>query len=615
MNYVKRRPEVDAYLRENAGKDILRAQFLKQTGMADATLKKMDGYGLVKIVRKRVERRFETEAGDEREIVQLMPDQQKAVSEILPYVESGTFKPFLLHGVTGSGKTQVYIEILKHVLKQGKQAIVLIPEIALTPQTVRRFQKVVGDSIAVFHSKMSLGERLDYWKACYEGRIQCVVGPRSALLAPLSNIGLIVVDEEHEHTYKQTDMEPRYNARDVAIYWAKMNNAVVLLGTATPSLETYFNARRGKYHLIEMMNRVDNVRMPSVEIIDMRQAKKVGSGELRFFSEALIEKIRLRLKHGEQVILLQNRRGFSAMMQCAECGFIPLCPNCDISLTYHSHGHKLQCHLCGHTQAAYDFCPNCGSETILYKGSGTQRIEEALQQVLPQARILRMDRDTTKGRAAHEKILASFGKGEADILLGTQMIAKGLDFGNVTLVGVISADVGLSIPDFRAPERIFQLLTQVGGRAGRRDKEGEVVVQTFSPHHYAIRYARMHDYSGFYFEEIKHRQNYRYPPYVRLIQILVQDADFYQTLNRTREIAGLLRMTVARYAQILGPAPAIIQRMNNMHRWVITLKLNPQTDPTGKKTREILRERLKDYLSSRKKKGQVVIDVDPVMLN
>ena len=615
LKYIRKRPEVDAYLQDHAGQEILRSEFLRQTGMADATLKKMAGYQIVEIIHKKVERKFEVDDQEEREILHLMPDQEKAVAAILPFVEQGTFKPFLLHGVTGSGKTQVYIEILKEVLKRGKTAIVLIPEIALTPQTVRRFQKVVGDEIAVFHSKMSLGERLDYWKACYEGRIKCVVGPRSALLAPLSNIGLIVVDEEHEHTYKQTDMEPRYNARDVAIYWAKMNNAVVLLGTATPSLETYFNARRGKYQLIEMMNRIDNVKMPSVEIIDMRRAKKIGTGEMRLFSENLMEKITQRLERKEQVILLQNRRGFSAMMQCGECGFIPVCPNCDISLTYHSHGHKLQCHLCGYTQPAYDYCPNCGSRQMMYKGTGTQRIEEALQQALPQARILRMDRDTTKGRQAHEKILHSFGQGEADILLGTQMIAKGLDFGNVTLVGVISADVGLSIPDFRAPERIFQLLTQVGGRAGRREKQGEVVVQTYSPTHYAIRFAQTHDYSGFYFEEIKHRQAYRYPPYVRLIQILVQDVDFYDTLNRTREIAGLLKMTVARYAQILGPAPAIIQRMNNMHRWVVTLKLNPQTDPTGKITKAILRERLKDFLNTRKKSGQVIVDVDPIMLN
>ncbi len=615
LKYIRRRPEVDEYLNAHSGQEVLRSMFLQQTGMADGTLKKMNGYGLVQIIRKHVERKFETDGQEEREILHLMPDQERAVAAILPFVEQEIFKAFLLHGVTGSGKTQVYIEILKEVLKRGKTAIILIPEIALTPQTVRRFQKVVGDEIAVFHSKMSLGERLDYWKACYEGRIKCVVGPRSALLAPLSDIGLIVVDEEHEHTYKQTDMEPRYNARDVAVYWAKMNNAVVLLGTATPSLETYFNARRGKYQLIEMMNRIDNVRMPTVKIIDMRHAKKVGAGELRLFSEVLMEKIEQRLQKNEQVILLQNRRGFSALMQCAECGFIPLCPNCDISLTYHSHGHKLQCHLCGYSQAAYDSCPTCGSGNMVYKGTGTQRIEEALHQILPQARILRMDRDTTKKRQAHEKILHCFALGEADILLGTQMIAKGLDFGNVTLVGVISADVGLSIPDFRAPERIFQLLTQVGGRAGRREKQGEVVVQTYSPTHYAIHYAQTHDFTGFYFEEIKHRQNYRYPPYVRLIQILVQDTDFYRTLHRAREIAGLLKMTVARYAQILGPAPAIIQRMNNMHRWVVTLKLNPQTDSTGKKTKEILRLRLKEYLNSRKKTGQVTIDVDPLTLN
>jgi len=615
LKYVTRRPEIDAYLKSHAGQDILQSEFLKETRMARPTLAKMAGYGLCSIVEKRLERKIEFGESAERPIVRLTPDQERAIAEITPFVEEERFQPFLLHGVTGSGKTQVYIEILKKVLAKGKTAIILIPEIALTPQTVRRFQKVVGEEIAVFHSKMSLGERLDYWEACFEGRIKCVVGPRSALLAPLRNIGLIVVDEEHEYTYKQTDMDPRYNARDVAIYWAKMNNAVVILGTATPSMESYFNARQGKYHLIEMMNRVENIKMPAVEIVDMRRSQKFGTGELRLFSKTLIEKIEHRLDKGEQVILLQNRRGFSSFMQCQECGFIPVCPNCDISLTYHSYGHKLKCHLCGFTQEAFDDCPQCGAKGMMYKGTGTQRIEEALQKALPTARILRMDRDTTKHKMAHERILQSFGQGQADILLGTQMIAKGLDFANVTLVGVISADVGLSIPDFRSPERIFQLLTQVAGRAGRREKQGEVVVQTYSPTHYAIRFAQMHDFTGFYFEEIKHRKNYHYPPFVRIIQILVQDTDFYTTLNRTRKIAGILRMTASRFSQVLGPAPAIIQRMNNLHRWVVTLKLNPRTDPTGRRTKEVLRQRLKPFLEHHKKAGQVIIDVDPLALN
>ncbi|NOX88939.1 MAG: primosomal protein N' [Calditrichaeota bacterium] len=615
LSYLKRRPEIDAYMRENAGRDILQARFLEETKMAHATLVKMCSYGLCEIIGKRVERKIEVDSEEEKEIVSLTDEQQHAVNAILPFIENEQFKPFLLHGVTGSGKTQVYIEVLKEVLKRGKSAIILIPEIALTPQTVRRFQKIVGEDIAVFHSKMSLGERFDYWTACYEGRIKCVVGPRSALLAPLDNIGLIVVDEEHEHTYKQTDMEPRYNARDVAIYWAKMNNAVVILGSATPSLESYFNARTGKYQLIEMMKRIDDVKMPAVEIIDMRRAKKFGGGELKLFSETMIEKIRDRLQKKEQVILLQNRRGFSAFMQCTECGYIPVCPNCDISLTYHSYGEKLQCHLCGHVMPAYQFCPDCGAKQIVYKGTGTQRIEKALLEILPDVKILRMDRDTTKGKHSHERILRAFGQGAADILLGTQMIAKGLDFSNVTMVGVVSADVGLSIPDFRAPERIFQLLTQVAGRAGRRQKEGEVVVQTYSHSHYAIQFAKLHDFSGFYFEEIRHRQNFRYPPYVRLIQILILNKDFSRTLNRAREITKILKSSVSRYSQVLGPAPAIIQRMNNLHRWVVTLKLNPQTDPTGKKTKQILKQRLKSYLGSRKKTDLVTVDVDPLSLN
>ncbi len=616
LKYVKKRPEVDQFLTEYAGKQLLQKDFLEQTGMAHGTMLKMVAYGLLNQVMKRYERRLHFEPQEEPKIERLSAEQSQALQTILPAVQAGAFKTFLIHGVTGSGKTQVYIEVLKRVLEQGRTALVLIPEIALTPQTVRRFQRIVGeDKIAVFHSKMSLGERLDYWMACYEGRIQCVVGPRSALFAPLKNIGLIVVDEEHEHTYKQSDLEPRYHARDVAVYWGKMNEAVVLLGSATPSLESYLNVRRGKYHLIEMKKRIDDVKLPEVEIINMRTAKKMGEGELRLFSQMLIEKISERLVKGEQVMLLQNRRGYSAMMQCSNCGYIPLCPNCDISLTYHSYGNKLQCHLCGHRMPAYEFCPNCGGEQIIYKGTGTQRIEQALKHFLPQARILRMDRDTTRGKEGHEKILQAFARGESDILLGTQMIAKGLDFGNVTLVGVVSADVGLSIPDFRAPERIFQLLTQVAGRAGRRQKQGEVVVQTYSHTHYAIQFARYHDYAGFFNEEIKHRQNFKYPPFVRLIQILVSAENLSAALQKSREITSLLRRIVVRYAQVLGPAPAIVERLNNQHRWVISLKLNPQTDPTGKKTKELLKRHLSALFEHRKKGVQVIVDVDPLTLN
>ncbi|MHB2147545.1 primosomal protein N' [Calditrichota bacterium LG25] len=615
LKYLKRRPEIDAYLMKRLGQDIMKSKFLEETRMSPPTLAKMCRYGLCQQITKKVERRIHFEDVEEPKIVKLTDEQTTAIKAVEPNIEKESFATFLIHGVTGSGKTQVYIEVLKKVLARGKTAIVLIPEIALTPQTVRRFKKVVGDEIAIFHSKMSLGERLDYWHACYEGRIKCVVGPRSALFAPLDNLGLIVVDEEHEHTYKQTEINPHYNARDVAIYWARMNNAVVLLGSATPSLESYYNAIKKKYALIEMKKRIDDVQMPAVEIIDMRRAKKVGRGELRLFSQLLIDKINERLSKKEQVILLQNRRGFSAFEQCSECGFIPICPNCDISLTYHAHGEKLQCHLCGYTIPAYQFCPNCGGKQIVYKGTGTQRIEKALQEVIPHARVLRMDRDTTRGKRSHETILQAFAEGRADILLGTQMIAKGLDFGRVTLVGVISADVGLSIPDFRAPERIFQLLTQVAGRAGRRQKVGEVMVQTYSYSHYAIQFARTHDYAGFFKEELNHRKNFRYPPFVRLIQILVLHKDFMETVNKTREIAHKLKAPLAKYAQVLGPAPGIIQRMNNLHRWVVTLKLNPQTDPTGKITKSIILQKLGSALEKKKKNQQILVDVDPITLN
>ncbi len=615
QKYLKRRPEIDDYMNAHLGQDILKSQFLKETRMSPPTLAKMANYGLCKILNKKVERRLQFEEQEEVEIVQLTEEQSAAIQTIEPAITNAEFKTFLIHGVTGSGKTQVYIEILKRVLQKNKTAIILIPEIALTPQTVRRFKRVVGEDIAVFHSKMSLGERLDYWHACYEGKIRCVIGPRSALFAPLTNLGLIVVDEEHEHTYKQTDLSPHYNARDVAIYWARMNKAVVLLGSATPSMESYYNALNKKYTLIEMKKRIDNVQLPEVQIIDMRRAPKVGQGELRLFSQLLIDKISDRLSKNEQVILLQNRRGFSAFEQCSECGYIPICPNCDISLTYHSHGEKLQCHLCGYTLPAYQFCPNCGGKQIVYKGTGTQRIEKALKEILPDARILRMDRDTTRGKRSHESILQSFASGEADILLGTQMIAKGLDFGNVTLVGVISADVGLSIPDFRAPERIFQLLTQVAGRAGRRQKIGEVMVQTYSVSHYAIQFARSHDFVGFFKEELKHRKQYRYPPFVRLIQILVSHKDFAEVLKNARKIAQLVRKPLEKYAQVLGPTPGVIPRMNNLHRWVITIKLNPQTDATGKKSKKILLQQLAPFLEKRQKNQQVTVDVDPIALN
>jgi len=478
LKYIKKRPEVDAFMAEHCGQSLLRSEFLKRTGMASGTLQKMAGYQLCTLEEKEVQRKPQWEFSEEKREFQLTAEQVQVIGEIKSGLKEHRFAPFLLHGVTGSGKTQVYIEILKAVLDSGQDGIILIPEIALTPQTMSRFQSLAPDKVAVFHSKMTPGERLDAWMACYQGRTRVVIGPRSALFAPLKNIGLIVVDEEHETTYKQYDTIPRYHARDVALYWARLHQATVILGSATPSLESFYNARIKKYQLLEIRNRVDNLRMPAVYIVDMRQKRVRMGPQVSLFSQVLLDKIGERLKQKKQIILLQNRRGYSSFMQCTSCGFIAVCPNCDVTLTYHSYNEKLQCHICGYSHPAYHDCPNCGGKQIVYKGVGTQRVQNELQQLLPAARIMRMDQDTTRGKKSHDQMLSSFSRGEADILLGTQMIAKGLDFGNVTLVGVISADVGLAIPDFRAPERVFQLLTQVAGRTGRRDNAGEVVIQS-----------------------------------------------------------------------------------------------------------------------------------------
>ncbi len=615
LKYIKRRPEVDLFLKEKSGTTLLMSDFLRDTGMASGTLHKMAGYGLCAIEDRPLQRQPQWQFEEEDKDIELTAEQVSVVAQIKSRLSKKEFSPFLLHGVTGSGKTQVYIEILQDILAMNRSAVILIPEIALTPQTVGRFREVTKDKMAVFHSKMSAGERLDAWMACYTGKVRVAIGPRSALFAPLKNIGLIVVDEEQEGSYKQSDTNPRYNARDVAVFLARQHDAVIIAGSATPSMESYYNARRGKYHLLEMRNRINNVLMPSVYIVDMKQKRARVAGKISLFSQIMVDKIKERLARREQVIILQNRRGYASFMQCKSCGFIPVCPHCDVTLTYHSYHEKLQCHVCGFQQPAYTDCPNCGGKQIIYKGVGTQRVQSDLQQLLPEARILRMDQDTTKGKNSHDLILTQFAERKADILLGTQMIAKGLDFENVTMVGVISADVGLAIPDFRAPERVFQLLTQVAGRAGRGSKPGEVVVQSYLFSHYAIQMARNHDFIGFYMEEMQHRRTYKYPPFYRLIQVLISAANLSEAISTGRSLAAAVQRRTRLYCQVIGPAPAIIPRVSNMHRWQFYLRLNPKTDPNGRHTKEILRQILEPYFQKRNQKLRVSVDVDPILLN
>jgi len=429
----------------------------------------------------------------------------------------------------------------------------------------------------------------------------------------LKNIGLIVVDEEHESTYKQKDNQLKYHARDVSVYWAKKNNAIVLLGSATPSLESYYNARRSKYGLLEIKNRVENIKMPDIHIVDMKYNRYRVNNERSLFSELLIQKIKDRLEKKEQVILLQNRRGYSSFIQCKECGYIPLCPNCEITLTYHSYHKKIQCHLCGHVQPAFVHCPRCESSNLSYKGIGTQKIQGELQTIFPDVKIIRMDQDTTQGKNMHHKLLSAFARKEADILLGTQMIAKGLDFANVTLVGVISTDVGLAIPDYRAAERTFQLLTQVSGRSGRGDLHGEVIYQSYMYTHYAIQYAKDHDYLGFYMDEMKFRRDFKYPPFSRMIEVLVSSAEMGEAIATSRQLAVGFYKKAKEYCNVIGPAPAIIPRMNNLHRWQLTIKLNPNTDPTGRITKKLLRDFIKPQLFSGNSNTKVSVDVDPIL--
>ena len=465
----------------------------------------------VQIIEKEVSRSeayFENVATDSALV--LNEEQGAAVQAITQQIEHGG-KPFLLEGVTGSGKTEVYLQVIQEALSRGKTAIMLVPEISLTPQVTNRFISRFGKKVAILHSGLSNGEKYDEWRKVERGEAQVVVGARSAIFAPLKNIGAIIIDEEHEASYKQ-DSNPRYHARDVALLRAKYNQAVLVLGSATPSLESRARAGKGVYHFLQLTKRAKpQAQIPEVEIVDFRDY--IGQNEASNFTPILLEAIQDKLDRKEQVVLMLNRRGYSSFVMCRECGTVDTCPNCDISLTLHMDTKSMNCHYCGFSKGIPHTCPNCSSRSIRYYGTGTQKAYGELAEAFPQARILRMDVDTTRKKGSHEQILKEFGEGRADILLGTQMIAKGLDFPNVTLVGVLNADTALNLPDFRSSERTFQLLTQVAGRAGRAEKEGHVIIQSYNPKHYAITFAKNQDYEGFYAYEMSIRKQLAYPPY------------------------------------------------------------------------------------------------------
>lgn len=509
--------------------------------------------------------------------LQLNDEQAHAVAEITANMGTEA-QTFLLQGITGSGKTEVYLQVIDQALQKGLTAIMLVPEISLTPQVTQRFISRFGEQVAILHSGLSDGEKYDEWRKIESGQAKVVVGARSAVFAPLQNIGAIIIDEEHESSYKQ-DSHPRYHARDVALLRARYNQASLVLGSATPSLETRARASKGVYERLVLSRRANPLaQVPEVTVVDFRDY--IGETEAGNFTPYLLEKIQEKLARQEQVVLLLNRRGYSSFVMCRDCGTVDDCPNCDISLTLHMDTKLMHCHYCGFTKEIPRTCPNCQSSSIRYYGTGTQKAVDELQELLPEARILRMDVDTTRGKGAHEKLLEAFGHQEADILLGTQMIAKGLDFPNVTLVGVLNADTALNLPDFRSSERTFQLLTQVAGRAGRADKPGEVVIQTYNPDHYAIHYAKDQDYEGFYQYEMKVRHQMLYPPYVYTIGITLSHKDEQTVVQKAYQVMGMLRERLSDQIVVLGPTPKPIARTHNLFHYQILIKYRFEAELT-----------------------------------
>ena len=526
--------------------------------------------GALTILQKEVQRSATYFEGIEsNQALELNPEQKQACEAVVGAIGK-KHPPFLLQGITGSGKTEVYLQIIQGALDMGKTAIVLVPEISLTPQMTERFIARFGEQVAILHSGLSNGEKYDEWRKVERGDAQVVVGARSAIFAPLKNLGVIIIDEEHEASYKQ-DSNPRYHARDVALLRAQYNQAALVLGSATPSLESRARAGKGVYQHLRLTQRANPLAsIPEVQLIDFRDY--IGQNETSNFTPPLIEAIQDRLDKKEQVVLMLNRRGYSSFVMCRECGTVDTCPNCDISLTLHMDTKTMNCHYCGFSKEIPYVCPNCQSRSIRYYGTGTQKAYDELAELFPEARILRMDVDTTRKKGSHQALLEQFGNGEADILLGTQMIAKGLDFPNVTLVGVLNADTSLNLPDFRSAERTFQLLTQVAGRAGRADKEGKVIIQTYNPSHYAIRFAQQQDYEAFYAYEMGIRRQLAYPPYFYTVGITLSHKDEEFVVRKSYEVMAYLREHLSDKVTFLGPTPKPIARTHNLYHYQIIIK-------------------------------------------
>lgn len=565
---------------DRSGGGMRLADLLAESGAGAGSVKILEKKGCVKIVRRTVRR----DPMSNRTVLRtrplpLYPAQARALELVKRAIDTMSPPVVLLHGVTGSGKTEVYLQAIQHVLDRGQGAIVLVPEISLTPQTVERFRARFGETVAVLHSHLSDGERHDEWHRVFTGASRIAIGARSALFAPVERLGLIVVDEEHETSYKQAEA-PRYNARDVAVKRGEIERCPVLLGSASPALESLYNARTGKYVLADLPNRVDNKRMPVMHVVDMRlEAER--EGRVNVFSRQLVEAIKLRIEQAEQTILFLNRRGFSTSVICPACGFVAACKQCSVALTYHREGEELRCHICGKSDPVPLKCPQCGTRAMKFSGVGTQRIEAIVKTLFPRARVRRMDADTTARKHSHDDILGEFKTGKVDILIGTQMIAKGLHFPGVTLVGVMYADQSLHIPDFRAAERTFQLLVQVAGRAGRGDIAGEVIVQTFTPFHPAVQAARRLDYIGFSDQEIESRRELLYPPFAHLVCLTLEGVPEAAVAQAARETERRLRPLLGPAVSLTGPMPAPLRMIKGCHRQQLLVRAPAAEDASG----------------------------------
>ena len=572
---------------------------LKSSIKSKSSLNKLIEKNIVIEVKKEVYRSIDTFLDNKTiKLTDLQNDASKKIKNSL-----NACKTILLYGVTGSGKTEVYIDAVKEVIKNGKTAIILVPEISLTPQITARFKAIFKDKIAILHSSLSDGEKYDEYRKIMRGEVSLVIGARSAIFAPLKDIGIIIIDEEHSDSYKQEN-NPRYNTLDIAMIRSKTHNCPLILGSATPTIESYARAQKGYYEYIELDKRVNDKDLPSVTIIDMK--REIRNKNI-LFSSTLKDKIKDRLEKKEQVMLLLNRRGYSNYLNCTNCGYVFKCPNCDITLTYHKTSGMLRCHYCGYAEAKKDICPSCREKSIREIGTGTQKVEETIKDIFPGANVARMDADTTSKKGSHSKIITAFNEGKYDILVGTQMISKGLNFPNVTLVGVINADSSLNIPNFRSSEVTFSLLDQVTGRAGRAEKKGEAIVQTFNPEHYSIIHSSNHDYKSFFKEELLLRKKLNYPPYCFITLVKIASKDFNYGINESKKIANFLKNNLSCSTTILGPSMANVLKINNTYNFQVILKYKKD-----EKLYDVLNKLIKIYEGNNKIK--VELDFNPISL-